>query len=171
MTDTHAIFFFQLTNQIINRERKAKRSRTNYLAHTRQNVESFLSQMQYITWLNLKQSWKSQCMCVCITCSTPDAAYRRKDDSAICCASLCNILMSSKVCIPCQSLAHSIESKLMEVLHLHCKCYTLHDNLNTMMKQINASKCSVVLRNMYRSTPSIDWRQIHTQNTFPFSVS
>lgn len=62
--DRYTYYFFQLTNQIINSKRKAKTSKTNYLAHTRQNVESFLSQMQYITWLNLKQSWKYQCVCV-----------------------------------------------------------------------------------------------------------
>lgn len=68
--------------------------------------------------LNLRQSWKTQCVCVYITCSTPDAAYKGKDDSAICCASLCYILMSNKACITCQSLVHTagIESKLMEGL-------------------------------------------------------
>lgn len=84
MTDTDTNFF-RLKNKIINCNRKAKTSKTNYLAHTRQNIESFLSQMLYIISLNLKQSWMSHCACVYITCSTPDAAYKGKDDYNLLC--------------------------------------------------------------------------------------
>lgn len=110
----------------------------------------------------------SECVCLYYLQYT----WCSKDDSAICCAPLLYIPTSHKVCITCQSLAHTAgtESKLMEGLHLRFKCYTLHDNLKTKVGQINASKCSVVLRNMYR-TPNLDWRQIHTQITFPCSVS
>lgn len=120
----------------------------------RQNVESFLSQMQYIISLNPRQSWKTQSVCVCLYYL--QYTWCSKDDSAICCASLLYILTSRKVCITCQSLAHTAgtQSKLMEGLHLHFKCYTLHDNLKTKLGQINASKCSVVLRNKYRTTPN-----------------
>lgn len=55
-------------------------------------------------------------VCVSLTCSTPDAAYEGKDDSAICCASLHYILTSNKVCITCQPHCAGIESKLMEGL-------------------------------------------------------
>lgn len=163
MYDRYSYYFFQLTNQIINHERKAKTSKTNYLAHTRQNFESFLSQMQYIISLNLKQS-SNLSVRVSITCSTPDAPYEGKDDSAICCVSLHYILTSNKVCITCQSLAHTMQAwraNWWKALHLHHKCYTLHDNLKTTLEQINTSKCSLVLRNMYRRTPNIDWRQVH----------
>lgn len=125
----------------------------------------FLSQKQYTKSLNLQQSWKSV-YAVHLT--------QRTRGRMICCASLHYILMRNKVCITCQSLAHTVQAqraKWWKALHLLCKCYTLCDNLKTMLEQINAPKCSVVLRNMYRRTPNIDWRQIHTQITFPCSVS
>lgn len=91
--------------------------------------------------------------------------------TVICCASLHYILRSN---ITCQSLAHTVQAQRVnwwKALHLHCECYTLHDNIKTMLEQINASKCSVVPRNMYRRTPNIDWRWIHTQIKIPCSVS
>lgn len=164
MTDTDTNFF-QLKNKIINCNRKAKTSKTNYLAHTRQNIESFLSQMLYIISLNLKQSWMSHCVCIYITC-VHLMQHTKRRMTVICCASLHSILTSNKVCITCQSLAHTVQAwkaNWWKALHLHCRCYTLRDSLKTTLEQINASKCSVVLRNLYRRTPNIDWNWIHTQ--------
>lgn len=74
MTDTDMIFFFGLTNQIINCERKPKTSKANYMAHTRQNVESF-----FITKA-IHQIIKSPTIMEVCVCSTPDAVYKGKDD-------------------------------------------------------------------------------------------
>lgn len=144
MTDTDTIFF-SVKNKIINCGRKAETNKTNYLAHTRQNVESFLSKIQYIISLNLKKSWKFRFACIDTTCSTPDAAYKGKDDCNLLC--LFTLHPKEQHHLPIFGThCAGTESKLMEGLAPALR--VLHDNIKTMLEQINASKCSVVPRNM-----------------------